>query len=213
MDLSASLSKIDEIYYDSDVDDFMEDLSSSTYTMSESCLGTSYSGFLGGSAHNSNPVIATGNASFHHLLHHSTNELDCIDLLIITNVWERIKRLEGYQHDFCELLVCHMMEQSEFNVRRQLGFSSFRSPQFALLAQKMADQIEVLVTLLGPDMDENDLLQVGQDLVQQGVNLPLFGNAMAPALREYLGQGKFPQDDYDICDRVFRWVCNKIMEG
>ena len=110
-------------------------------------------------------------------------------------------------------MVWYMMEQTEFNVRRQLGFQSFRSPEFVTLAHKMIDLVEVFVTTLGPDMEENDLLRVGQGLVQLGVNLVAFGSAMAPALREYLGHDKFPQDDYDICNRVFQRVCNKIMDG
>ena len=105
------------------------------------------------------------------------------------------------------------MEQTElFNVRRQLGFTSFRSQAFVDLSHRLVEHIEVLVTLLGPDMDEQELHQVGKALSKQGVNLPLFGSSVTPALRECLGQeDKFPKDDYDICDRVFRRVCNKMM--
>ena len=208
--------------------------SSSTYTMSESCLGTSYNGFLGGSSHAGVPVICTGNSSFQHLLllnssgnHHnnSTNDnskggggvfLDCLDLLVITNVWERIKRLMGggYRQAFGEILICHMMAHTESNVRLQLGFASFRSPQFVQVSNRLVDCIEVLVTLLGPDMEEKELMQVGHDLIQLGVKLSLFGKSMACALQEVLGgNDKFPKDDFDVCDRIFRGVCDKILDG
>lgn len=213
---TASLGVLDLFRDDTslrDVDEtHPEDLSSSTYTMVED-LGTSYNGFLGGSSHRSHPIVCAGNTSFSHLLQKSNIDLDCIDLLIITNVWERVKRLEGYPTDFCEVLICQMMVHSEYNVRSQLGIASFRSERFVVLANKLVDLVEVFVTILGPEMDENELLEVGQGLLQQGVNLQLFGKSMAAALREILGEDKFPKDDFDVCDRIFRRVCSRIIDG
>lgn len=201
-----SLSCLDAIPLEKSSPGELDDSSVSTFTTLETSMHNSYNGSLGGS---SRDLYAGGNSSLTRMLGGSDEQLDCSIFLIITNIWETVKRLDGYCEDLAEHIVCHMMtKEPESDIRRQLGLKSFRSPRFSVLARKMVDMIDVLVTMLGPDIDDEELSEMGQGLRLEGVNPKLFAGAIPLALRDLLEE--FPKDDFDCWDQAFKFVCSKM---
>lgn len=185
----------------------------STYsTAPESGLDNSYTGSLDSrsvlSMHSSN------NSSLNRLLFTSSSQelLDCSLFLIITNLWETVKRIEGYEADLGEHIICRMMIAAEtgVNVRLELGLTSFRSERFAQLARNLMDTIDVLVTMLGPDIDDDELREIGANMRDQGIQPKLFGESLALAMRDLVGEAALAPDDFDAWDKAFRFVCRKM---
>lgn len=189
----------------------LDDSSVSTFTTLENSFHNSYNGSLGGSSRSLFSSGGGNNSSLSRMLGNSQSQLDCSIFLIITNIWETVKRIDGYIEDLAENIICNMMIlEPQSDVRRQLGLKSFRSPRFKALARKMVDIMDVLVTMLGPDIDDDELSEIGEGLRLEGVNPKLFGKSVALALRETLGEQEFPKDDFDCWDQAFKFVCGKM---
>jgi hypothetical protein len=195
-----------------DLDD--TSVSNTTYTTLESSLNNSYNGSLEVSSRSLLSCSISGNGSSlsRGLVGNSQEELDCSYFLIISNIWETVKRVNGYREDLAEYLICHMMLQADTSqdVRQDLKLKSFRSTRFDSLAHVLVDAIDVLVTLIGPDLDTDELLEIGETLHCQGVSCKLFGQAMAPALRDLLGEKEFPTDDFNAWQTAFELVSRKM---
>lgn len=191
----------------------LDDSSVSTYTTLEESLNKSYNGSLETSASSLlNASLSTNGSSFSRMLGNSSPEsLDCSFFLIISNIWETVKRMDGYTEDLAEHIICRMMTlEPEIDVRRQLDLKSFRSPRFSVLAEQLVETVEILVTLIGPDIDEDELLEIGERLRLEGVQPKLFGRAIALAMRDLLGENEFPIDDFEAWRKAFAFVCRKM---
>lgn len=213
--LEASLGKLSMDDRRSPVAD-MDESSVSTYsTAPESSLNNSYTGSLDSrsvlshhSSNNSslNRMLSAANSSSQELL-------DCSLFLILTNLWETVKRMDGYEADLGEHIICRMMtaaDAADTNVRQELGLTSFRSERFAQLARHLMDTIDVLVTMLGPDIDDDELREIGANMRDQGIQPKLFGQAVALAMRDLMGEAELATDDFDAWNKAFRFVCRKM---
>ena len=192
-----------------------DESSVSTYsTAPESGLNNSYTGSLDSrsvlSMHSSNNsslnrMLSAANSSSQELL-------DCSVFLIITNLWETVKRIEGYEADLGEHIICRMMIAADagINVRQELGLTSFRSERFAQLARHLMDTIDVLVTMLGPDIDDDELREIGANMRDQGIQPKLFGESLALAMRDLVGEAALAPGDFDAWEKAFRFVCRKM---
>ena len=212
LSLAASLESL-PLYERSPVD--LDESSVSTYTTLENSLNNSYNGSLEVSSRSLlNSSLSTSGSGLSRGLSASEDGLDCSYFLIISNIWETVKRMEGYQEDLAEHLICQMMIHADasHDVRGDLKLKSFRSRHFKSLASVLVDAIDVLVTLIGPDLDPEELLEIGEQLMSRGVSCKLFGQAMAPALRDLIGEKDFPKDDFDAWQTAFALVSRK-MEG
>lgn len=189
----------------------LDDSSVSTYTTLETSLNNSYNGSLETSSISLLSSSLSNNGSSLNMGGSHPDSLDCSFFLIISNIWETVKRMKGYTEDLAEHIVCQMMTlDPEVDVRRQLDLKSFRSPRFFALAGKLIEVVEILVTLIGPDIDEDELLEIGERLRLEGVQPKLFGRAIALAMRDLLGEKEFPKDDFDAWRRAFVFVCGKM---
>eukprot|EP00977_Amphora_coffeiformis_P008938 scaffold2028_cov191-Amphora_coffeaeformis.AAC.3 len=137
------------------------------------------------------------------------DDLDCNLLLYITKFWGKVKRINGYAEDMAESIICHLLKVHP-NVRRDIRLKSFRSKRFFELARIITDTIDVLVTMLGPDIDDAELKEIGQELVNEGLQPKLFGVTIALALRELLGEQEFPDKAFDAWDRAFSYVGRRM---
>ena len=192
-----------------------DEASVSTYTtLDESaCLNSSYNGSLGGSSRSFLSTSHSGNnSSLSRMLGNSQSEdLDCSFFLIVTNIWETVKRVEGYKEDLAEHIICHMMTlEPDRDVRGELNLESFRSRRFQVLARILVDTVDVIVTMIGPDIDNDEVFELAERLRLEGVQPKLFGRAIAFAVRDLLGEAEFPQDDFDAWRKAFIMVCNKM---
>lgn len=193
----------------------LDESSVSTYTTLDenATLNNSYNGSLEGSSRSFLASSHSGNnSSLSRMLGNSQSEdLDCSFFLIISNIWETIKRSDGYTEDLAEHIICRMMTlEPEMDVRRGLDLKSFRSPRFPVLARKLVDIVDVIVTMIGPDIDEDEVYEIGESLRLEGVQPKLFGRAIALAIRDLLGVAEFPKDDFEAWRKAFTVVCNKM---
>lgn len=192
----------------------LDESSVSTYTTLEASLNASYNGSLETSSISllNSSMSGNGSSSLSRMLGSSQpDSLDCSFFLIISNIWETVKRMDGYTEDLAEHIICQMMTlEPEIDVRRQLALKSFRSSRFTSLARKLIEVVEILVTMIGPDVDEDELLEIGERLRMEGVQPKLFGRAIALAMRDLLGEEAFPKDDFDAWRKAFVFVCKKM---
>ena len=191
----------------------LDESSVSTYTTLEASLNASYNGSLETSSISLlNSSISGNGSSVSRMLGSSQpDSLDCSFFLIISCIWETVKRMDGYTEDLAEHIICQMMTlEPEIDVRRQLNLKSFRSSRFTSLARKLIEVVEILVTMIGPDVDEDELLEIGERLRMEGVQPKLFGRAVALAMRDLLGEEAFPKDDFDAWRKAFVFVCRKM---
>jgi hypothetical protein len=213
--MEASLGKLSmDDQRRSPVADWDESSVSTYSTAPESGLNNSYTGSLDSrsvlSMHSSNNsslnrMLSAANSSSQELL-------DCSVFLIITNLWETVKRIEGYEADLGEHIICRMMIAADagINVRQELGLTSFRSERFAQLARHLMDTIDVLVTMLGPDIDDDELREIGANMRDQGIQPKLFGESLALAMRDLVGEAALAPGDFDAWEKAFRFVCRKM---
>jgi len=84
-------------------------------------------------------------------------------------------------------------------------------------ARILVDMIDCVVAFLGPNLDsiEDFLLDLGARHVGYGVrasDIPLMCNASILAMKQLLGD-KFTDSDYKDWVVIFRFVCEKMVEG
>ena len=202
-----SLPSVEKVTCDSD------ESSVSTYTTLETSMNNSYNGSLEVSSVSLlSSSLSNNGSSLSRMLGNSTSDgLDCSFFLIISAIWETVKRIDGYAENLAEHVICRMMTlEPELDIRQELGMKSFRSSRFDTLSRKLIDVVEILVTMIGPDIDDDELLDIGNSLRMEGVRPTLFGRAIALALRDLLGEKEFPKDDFDAWRNAFVFVTRKM---
>lgn len=108
-------------------------------------------------------------------------------IVTVSNTWARVKRKEGYEEDVGEAIIMAMMDL-EPKTRENLRITSFRSPRFGEVCRAMADLIDMVITLLGPDLDDEDLLEAGEGFREEGINLTLFSQCVSAGIEARLSK-------------------------
>lgn len=106
-------------------------------------------------------------------------------IVTVSNTWARVKRREGYEEDVGEAIIMAMMDLDP-KTRENLRIKSFRSPRFGEICRAMADLIDMVVTLLGPDLDDEDLIDAGEGFREQGIDLNLFSQCVSAGIQARL---------------------------
>ena len=108
-------------------------------------------------------------------------------IVTVSNTWARVKRKEGYEEDVGEAIIMTMMDLDP-KTRENLRITSFRSPRFGEVCRAMADLIDMVVTLLGPDLDDEDLLDAGEGFREEGIDLKLFSQCVSAGIQARLSK-------------------------
>ena len=108
-------------------------------------------------------------------------------IVTVSNTWARVKRKEGYEEDVGEAIIMAMMDL-EPKTRENLRITSFRSPRFGEVCRAMADLIDMVITLLGPDVDDEDLLEAGEGFREEGIDLTLFSQCVSAGIEARLSK-------------------------
>lgn len=120
------------------------------------------------------------------------------------NTWESVKQIDGYADDLAECLLCHMIRLCpDRNIRQDVGIRSFRSAAFRDLARCLVNTVDLLVSMMAPDSDDTELLDVSIDLEERGIHPKLFCQALTFAVHELLGDEEFPKAARDAWDQAF----------
>jgi len=108
--------------------------------------------------------------------------LDSKTIVTVSNTWARVKRHAGYEEDVGEAIIMCMMDLDP-KTREKLRITSFRSPRFGEVCRAMSDLVDLVVTLLGPDLDDEDLWEAGERFREEGINLELFAKCVSAGIR------------------------------
>jgi hypothetical protein len=64
--------------------------------------------------------------------------------------------------------------------------------------------------MLGPDIDDDELREIGANMRDQGIQPKLFGESLALAMRDLVGEAALAPGDFDAWEKAFRFVCRKM---
>lgn len=108
-------------------------------------------------------------------------------IVTVSNTWARMKRHEGYEEDVGEAIIICMMDLDP-KTREKLRIKSFRSERFAQVCRAMSDLIDMVITLLGPDLDDEDLFEAGEGFREEGIDLELFSQCVSAGIQARLNK-------------------------
>lgn len=78
--------------------------------------------------------------------------------LQVMKTWDAAKQVQGYKEELAEHLICHMIRLCpDRNIRQDLGIKSLWSAEFVNLTQSLVDIGDILVTMMGPEVDAFEL--------------------------------------------------------
>mmetsp|Transcript_14330 Transcript_14330/g.31284 ORF Transcript_14330/g.31284 Transcript_14330/m.31284 type:complete len:271 (-) Transcript_14330:76-888(-) len=117
--------------------------------------------------------------------------------MMVDQTWDHIKNIKNYKEFVGEQIVLRMMEiDPKKTARQDLGITSLRSVRFDSVCQTLLVVVDVLVSLVGPDMEEfqEELQDIGQQCKKEGISIPLLGEAVGGALQIVLKEHQ-PEED------------------
>jgi hypothetical protein len=159
---------------------------------------TDSTGMTNGSTRSSDPTGSTNNIQ----------NLDYVKIMTVVNSWDKIKTTNGYEEALGEQIILKMMEL-EPCTRDMLGLPSLRSPRFAAVSSNLVGMIDVIVFSLGPDMEDDDLLELGMICISEGFNGELFrilSQSVCSSLKFVLGAEDFSPRTEDAWKAVMDFM-------
>lgn len=126
-------------------------------------------------------------------------------IVTVSNTWARVKRKEGYEEDVGEAIIICMMDLDP-KTRENLRITSFRSERFAQVCRSMADLIDMVVTLLGPDLDDEDLLEAGEGFREEGIDLDLFSKCVSAGIQARLNKKHWNKEVESAWKKTFEML-------
>lgn len=122
--------------------------------------------------------------------------VDCNTTVSVSNTWASVRRVENYPQKLGEQIILKMMELDPLGARMNMRLESFFSPRFTELCTCLVETIEMIVTLLGPDLDEaaHELAQCGANCRNQGIVTDRLGDAVSAAVDKLLGPEEVTPD-------------------
>ena len=115
--------------------------------------------------------------------------VDCNTTVSVSNTWASVRQLDHYQRRLGEQVIFRMIELEPATARRNMKLESMFSDRFTNICQTLCSVIDIIVTLLGPDLDEAtaDLARLGQQCRDQGMNTQMLGDSVSSAMAVLLG--------------------------
>jgi hypothetical protein len=128
--------------------------------------------------------------------------LDSKLIVAVSNSWARVKHKANYEDDVGEAILLAMMDRQPAT-RHQLQITSYRAPRFGEVCRTLVDVIDVVVTLLGPDLDDEDLMEIGARCRSEGIDLPLFVQCVSTGVQSRLSKRHWNEEVAQAWDETF----------
>lgn len=80
--------------------------------------------------------------------------VDCNSTISVSNTWASVRCLPQYQRRLGEQVILRLMELQPETARTRLRLESFFSERFTEICTALCEVLDVIVTLLGPELDE-----------------------------------------------------------
>lgn len=139
-------------------------------------------------SHATNQTVATTHSIVQRIFESDAPcRLDSKKIVTVSNTWARVKRKEGYEEDVGEGIIICMMDLDP-RTREKLRISSFRSPRFGEVCRAISDLLDLVVTLLGPDLDDEDLFEAGERFREEGIDLEIFSQCVSAGIQVRLSK-------------------------
>jgi len=103
------------------------------------------------------------------------NDVSSSDMILVDQIWEKVKKVENYSELLGEQIVLKLMEL-EPKARTMLGIKSLRDKDFLKICTQITDMIDLLISFLGPHLED---LEDELKHMKEWAN----GNGLAPELR------------------------------
>ena len=102
--------------------------------------------------------------------------------------------MPDYKQRLGEQIIFKLIEQEPESARTKMRLESFFSDRFTELCQVLCETIDMVATLLGPDLDEAgpELARLGQRCREEGISTHDLGNAVSEAVDKLLGDDVTP---------------------
>eukprot|EP00977_Amphora_coffeiformis_P000335 scaffold91_cov173-Amphora_coffeaeformis.AAC.3 len=115
--------------------------------------------------------------------------VDCNTTVSVSNTWASVRQLKDYQRRLGEQVIFRMIELEPATARKNMKLISMFSDRFTEICETLCSVIDMIVTLLGPDLDEAtaDLARLGQQCRDQGMNIQMLGASVSKAMAVLLG--------------------------
>lgn len=111
--------------------------------------------------------------------------VDCNTTVSVSNTWASIRVLPDYQRKLGEQVILRLIEANPETARSRMRLESFFSDRFNEICKTLNEVLDMIVTLLGPDLDEaaDELARLGQTCRDQGIELRQLGHAVSHSMQ------------------------------
>lgn len=197
LSLNGDRTKTTPASQSNDSDRFLSN--ASNHSLGKSSTHSGYFSISKGSTHSSR-----GDNVFQHLL-------------VVDNTWEQIKNgITDYESKIGEQIVLRMMEMDP-NARQEMRISSLRSSRFDELTKTLIVVVDLMVSIFGPDLEDfaEDLERLGQECIDNGIQMSLLPKAVPDALRLVVDQEKisFGDDAHRAWTMVVQAMVDEMQSG
>eukprot|EP00977_Amphora_coffeiformis_P018513 scaffold6555_cov182-Amphora_coffeaeformis.AAC.13 len=128
------------------------------------------------------------------MLQDTNAALDHNHIVIVTELWQKVKKVETFKEDMPEQCILRMLELDPAT-RTNLRLPSLRHARYDVVSKAILKILEDTVSVLGPDLEDmlEELHIVGELCEQEGINPKLIAEASAAGLALLLGDDFRPE--------------------
>lgn len=146
------------------------------------------------------------------MLNEAAGTLDHNSIIIVSQLWEKVKLHETYREDVAEQCILRMLELDP-STRKKLRMPSLRSPRFDEISKIIIYILENIIALLGPDLEDilEELYSIGELCAKEGIQPRLFGEATAAGVAHLVDD--FRPEKKQAWKSTFDFLATKMNES
>lgn len=137
--------------------------------------------------------------------------LDPNAIIMVAQLWERVKLEETYKQDMADQCILRMMEM-DAGTRKKLRLPSLRGPRYDQISHTISYVVENIVSILGPDLEDflEQVYSLSELCIEQGINPRLLGEATAAGVTHILGEQHLKPEHKQTWKSTFDFLSTKM---
>ena len=155
-------------------------------------------------------VFSSHSSTCGSMLQDTSGVLDHTHVVTVTELWQKVKRVETFKEDMPEQCILRMLELDPAT-RANLRLPSLRHARYDVVSKAILKILEDTISVLGPDLEDmlEELHIVGQLCEQEGINPKLIAEASAAGLALLLGDN-FPPEKKQMWKATFDFLAKRM---
>ena len=115
--------------------------------------------------------------------------VDCNTTVSVSNSWASVRQIDDYERRFGEQIILTLLEMQPQTARTNMRLESFFSNRFLHLCKVLVEVVDMIVTLLGPDLEDAgvELAKLGQTCRDEGILTHHLAEAVSSAVECLMG--------------------------